>query len=281
MMGTRWCVARSAARRVLEESWASGLPVDVESVAQARGAKIETLDNFPSGHFGALARRGNEVRILVSAACPNDGHRRFTIGHEIGHLVIEGHLDVLFADGDVAFSIAGWSRKNPPHEVEANVFASELLLPARLARDFVDSAGEPRIEAIAMLADHAGTSLSAAAIKYATVSDEPVAVLLSKDRAVEWVALSGAFDEHRWANTWAMRGNWAPPASGTGRLASAPDRITRAKADSSSGLVCEWFEDGPSIEVVEEAKGLGSYGRVLTLLHAPELPGTGDLDSDH
>lgn len=37
--------------------------------------------------------------------------------------------------------------------------------------------------------------------------------------------------------------------------------------------MCEWFVDAPrSTQVVEEAIGLGSYGRVLTVLRPEGLP---------
>ena len=44
-------------------------------------------------------------------------------------------------------------------------------------------------------------------------------------------------------------------------------------------LLCEWFEGAPpTVEVIEEAIGLGSYGRVLTVLIIPDLPDADESD---
>ena len=56
---------------------------------------------------------------------------------------------------------------------------------------------------------------------------------------------------------------------------------------SAASLLCEWFEGAPDdLEVEEDAVGLGSFGRVLTILVAPELPHPDELQekadrSDH
>jgi hypothetical protein len=48
---------------------------------------------------------------------------------------------------------------------------------------------------------------------------------------------------------------------------------------SPSSILCEWFEGAPeSTEVYEEAVGLGTYRRILTLLSFSELPTSEELE---
>lgn len=43
--------------------------------------------------------------------------------------------------------------------------------------------------------------------------------------------------------------------------------------------MCEWFDGAPAgVEVCEDALGLGAYGRVLTVLHLPDVPDPEELD---
>ena len=268
----RYHVATRAANKVGLDHGIASLPVDVVSIAKSKVDSLETLD-LPAGHYGALTRRGNEIIILVSPKCPNNGHRRFTIAHEIGHLVIEGHLDAVMPVGEtIAFSIPGWSRSKPYYEIEADTFASDLLLPAGLAAKAIGHETRPSITSIRALSDAAETSLIAAAIKYASVSQKAIAVLVSHERTVQWITMSPRLEEHQWANRWAARGEWAPRGSATYRLSRNRDKIRAAEDDDSYGSSSEWFEDAPDTEVLEEARGLGAYGRVLTLLHFPDLP---------
>jgi len=59
--------------------------------------------------------------------------RRFTIAHELGHLVLQRddlfHVDEKFP---VAFRSEDSSKAHSPFEVEANQFAAELLMPEKL-----------------------------------------------------------------------------------------------------------------------------------------------------
>jgi Zn-dependent peptidase ImmA (M78 family) len=254
--------------------------VDPEWIARAKHLMFEESADFPDGVYGALFRSGNSFGILVSTACPGDGHRRFTIAHELGHYHLPGHVQQLFPnEGDgKAVSLGGHfrGRKNPL-EVEADYFANELLMPERLVRPLIRRVGEG-LSAISTLASEFRTSMSAAAIRYASVTGEPVAVLISREGVIEWTSISAALWEYRWARV-TMKKDWAPRGSGTRRLSLAPDRVRGGEKDSDSMLLCEWLSAAPStVKVIEEAIGLGVFGRVLTVLTAQDLPDAEDDD---
>jgi hypothetical protein len=247
-------------------------PVPVDDIVRRKGLAFEQRDGFPPGVFGALFRSGNAFGIVVSAACPTEGHRRFTVAHELGHYHMPDHVDRLFASGaELVPSMTGHYRsQKDPLEVEADAFASELLMPSRFVKPLVQRLGSG-FSAIHSLAGRFEASLSAAAIRYSQVATVPTVVLLSKSGAIEWAATSPALWAHRWAKR-SWKGEWAPRGSGTRRLWAAPDRVAQGASDGSTLLLCEWLEGAPSeVEAVEEAIGLGSYSRVLTVISIADL----------
>lgn len=121
--------AREAARGVLKEHGVASAPVPVERIARQLGVRVQyaPLDNDLSGM--AHIREGVVIVGVNSLHAPN--RQRFTLAHELGHVVLHReilednvHVDrVLLRDRD---SSAGLYRE----EIEANAFASELLMPA-------------------------------------------------------------------------------------------------------------------------------------------------------
>lgn len=281
-MTAREFLARKTARGVLEELAIVSLPVNVMDIVARRSLLFEENANFPPMVFGAVFRGGDTFGLMVSKDCFSDHHRRFTIAHELGHYHLPDHLERLLPHGcDIAVSLAGNFRSSKdPFEIEADIFANELLMPEKLARPIMKSsaAGLPAVYA---LADACETSLSSAAVRYAALTDDPIAVLLTNNGVIEWVARSGALWQHPWARA-NRKKDWAPRGSATKQLANDIPRVHAGETATTSCLMCEWFADAPSaIEVQEDAVGLGSFGRVLTVLHAPDLSDVDDVvDSD-
>lgn len=274
-------VCRRRANEVLEECEITSAPVIPEDIAEAKGIALRIEERFPEDCYGALLRQGNDFSILTWSGCYSEGHRRFTIAHELGHYHLDGHVEALIPADGSAVSFGGDYRKalgkRDLYEVEADIFASELLMPERLVRPVIEAL-PPGLNAVRTLADRFGTSLSSAGVRYAALSPEPVAVLLSHRGDVEWAALSPAFNGWGWADRRVWRGEWTPPRSATRALARDPSRVTRREEASASGLLREWFPGAPAIETGEDALGLGDYGRVMTVLVCPELPLPDDPD---
>lgn len=269
----REAVAHRAAADLLDELAIGTHPIDPSHIAAEKGLPIEEQDGFPTDAFGALWRQGNRFGIVVSARCPTEGHRRFTIAHELGHYHIDGHVEQLFARGDGQHLSEGHFRsRRDPMEVEADAFAAALLMPERLARAEVRRLG-PSLEAVRRLSAGFAVSLSCAAIRLAALADEAVAVVLARGGAIEWVARSPAlWAQGGWARQ-TMKRERVPRGSGTRRLTESPTRLAAGADDGSELLACEWFDGAPpGLPAIEEALGLGSYGRVLTVLTFPQLP---------
>ena len=156
------------------------------------------------------------------------------------------------------------SRKDPL-EREADWFASELLVPTEQLVSRIE--GQPTsIRTLESLAEEFRTSLTMMAIRYAELSDRATASILSRDGQVEWVFCSRRLGEHDWSRTLRKR-DPIPPDTATLSLARDLPELPGGETRSTHGLACDWFDGAPPhLEVEEDAIGMGSYGRVLTLL---------------
>ena len=277
-MAPRENLARRTANDLLDELSITAAPVDPEWIVHEKQLLFEEQD-FPPTVYGALFRAGERFGVIVSRACPGEGHRRFTIAHELGHYHMPDHVDRLFSAGMTqVLSLGGHFRSaKDPIEVEADYFANELLMPDRFVRPVLRNLGGG-LAAIQALAEQFRTSLCAAAIRYVAVADEPVVVIVSKDGVIEWAARPPVVWAHDWARK-PLNKEWAPRRSATRRLGLAPDRVRRGETDDASTLLCEWFDGAPGrVEAAEEAMGLGAYGRVLTVLQIYDLPDPDKLE---
>lgn len=262
---------RRRARAVLHECGVSALPVIPEELCRKKGILYSDEKVLPGGHWGALLRQNGSFVILVSASCPTVGNRRFSGGHELGHYHLEGHLAALLSSG------AHYS--GPPHkateplELEANVFASELLMPEPLVRPIVDSA-DIGLDSVRGIAERCETSLTSAAIRYAELSPDPVAIIVSYQGTIEFSSVSPPlWDYPGIARSKPRRGDDLVPGTAAHRLATSPTKVRRVAEDSDTASLDLWFAGcEPGCELVEESVGLGRYGRVLTILSADDLP---------
>jgi len=116
-----------------------------------------------------------------------------------------------------------------------------------------------------------GTSLSCAAVRYAELAGDSVAIILSHNGTIEWVCTSEQMREHWWGKR-GLNGELTPQGSATSALARAKARVAAGDERSTDGWLNEWFDGAPAVSLEEEALGLGSYGRILTVLHCGDIP---------
>lgn len=118
-------------------------PIPVEKLARALNVQIiyvETEDDDLSGFFYRDPLTGKSV-IGV-----NDDHyktrQRFTIAHEIGHLMLHSFEDLHYdrkGSGGIFRRSAESATGENRDEVEANCFAAELLMPEELVYDKLEN----------------------------------------------------------------------------------------------------------------------------------------------
>jgi Zn-dependent peptidase ImmA (M78 family) len=125
---------KSAALGVLKKVGLGHAPIDVEAIAAKIGA-IVTYEAFKEDLSGVLIKEKTRTVIGVNSSHPQT-RQRFTIAHEIGHLVLQ-HKGEIFVDQTVVKRDGKSSRAVDRQEIDANRFAAELLMPERLVLEAV------------------------------------------------------------------------------------------------------------------------------------------------
>ncbi len=145
-----------AAAALLARAWAADqrLPIDVKWIAEEHerldvrsGRDLRLVPGAPDVRPGNRLSGllvPNERRIWVDEqeAEDSEGRKRFTIAHELGHWVL--HVDTQACQLPIYCRADQLDAPDAPDEPEneANRFAAELLMPARLVRDEVGDGGD-------------------------------------------------------------------------------------------------------------------------------------------
>ncbi|HEX3448735.1 MAG TPA: ImmA/IrrE family metallo-endopeptidase [Isosphaeraceae bacterium] len=119
-------------------------PVDVELIARGLEAGV-VYRPFEGDVSGMVYRNRREKVIGVNSSHPQN-RQRFTVAHEIGHLVLHKGQPVFV---DSFEGRINWrDGASAKEESEANAFAAELLMPRALVLGEVDRAvGEEDLSA--------------------------------------------------------------------------------------------------------------------------------------
>lgn len=116
--------AREEARKLLEEYWDGQFPVRLGEFTEVLGAdKFES----PIGGLSGLVTKapGRRPRIVLNSAEPL-ARRRFTWGHELGHIVERRDIA---RDDDYSFMDTRADEHYDLHEFFADEFSGALLMP--------------------------------------------------------------------------------------------------------------------------------------------------------
>lgn len=120
----------AAAEQLLDKHGVTTPPVPVERIAELEG--IEIVASHSAGLESGFAFRDGDRRVIGVNTRESRRRRRFTVGHEIGHLLLhERELTVdqtmrVHKRDDVS------SMATNREEIEANGFAAALLMPEGL-----------------------------------------------------------------------------------------------------------------------------------------------------
>jgi Zn-dependent peptidase ImmA (M78 family) len=122
-------------------------PVDVEGLARQSGAAV-TLEALDPEVSGVLYRLPDRLVIAV-----NENHaqtrRRFTIAHELGHLVLHQGRPLIVdhvVRARVSLRDTRSSLATEREEIEANRFAANLLMPAEFVHAAVGKQVRRRLD---------------------------------------------------------------------------------------------------------------------------------------
>lgn len=155
----------------------SGHEIEIEDLASHFGA-IVTSGSL-TGAVARMSRIGDTtvIRVVENA---DPGRRRFSLAHELGHLVMHDGCMKTCSQAD----LESW-RSIDEQESEANAFAAELLMPSTIARKACE-VSPVSLKLIRSIASDFRTSITATAIRFVELTSEPCAVVYSGDGVIEW-----------------------------------------------------------------------------------------------
>ncbi len=252
------------ATEVVQQHKVTVLPVDPFDIANTESISCHEFQAIAPGISGCLMKVGDRFGFFYSDRFSNDGFRRFTFAHELGHYFLPGHMEYLFSHGNERHESDSGFISDDGYEREADTFAAALLMPEELFKE-VAARAEPGLKAVEILSEQCVTSLTATAIRYAKLSDQAIAVVCSKDNRVQFAFMSEILKARR-GLTWIKKNSCIPEETATFRFNKEPRNVTQGKRVSSNSAMDAWFQCGSSLEVVEEVVGLGTYGKTLTVL---------------
>lgn len=267
-------LARQTAEAFLKEEGILSLPVDPFAIAESREIVVEGKPENVEGVSGMLLRHGNDFGIVYATHIPSPGFQRFSVGHELGHYFLPGHIDQVLKDG-IHISRAGFVT-NDPYELEADHFAAGLLMPEAPFRKALDGF-DPGLDAIDNMAELCVTSRTATAIRCAELSDAAVAVIVSTGGVIDYCFMSDAMKSLPKLD-WIRKGMPLPAATVTAQLAADRARVTASERVADEVDVRDWLGGTTRALVSEEAVGLGGYGKVLTVLTSQTIGQDDDPD---
>ncbi len=224
--------------------------IEIDLIAIHCGASV-TYRHL-SHEEGHLLRAADTGVIVVDEKARRSEKWRFVIAHELGHFICHRTLDQLQLCTDT--DLNDWYRTSG-HEIEANFFAAELLMPEFLFASRCDRT-TPSMRDVCELASLFHTSLTSTAIRFVTFSPEPCAVVCSTKGIVDW-----SFKTQDFAG-FVKRSHKLTNATYAGDIFAGKEVEDRPQLIDGEG----W---GITRDVYEHSLKLGGYDSVLTLLWHP------------
>ena len=164
-------------------------PIDLYNFVSMLGFNVKHVDTGNSDAYTII--NGGEKLILLNKNINLKKRINFTLAHELGHYFIPHHLEPLYACS-INEIISTKNLSNLDIENEADIFASELLMPYKLfagcnARTFDD---------ILNVSMTYNVSIQAAAIKLIEYTQDVVCFICCNDRKIKWYAASENFKQY-------------------------------------------------------------------------------------
>lgn len=137
---------------------------------------------------GRMVMKSGRSIVSLNSNIEFPQKKRFVLAHELGHIILHGGQEATFSDDYATLE----AYKNGPQEIEANEFASELLMPELLFKEacFKQKFGS---ELIKNLSERFNTSLTSTVYRYIDLGPHPICVFYSKDRKVQYWKKSEQF----------------------------------------------------------------------------------------
>lgn len=160
--------------------------IDLEAIACARGAHVvyRKLD----GCAARLVAAG-DCAVISVAMDDNLGRRRFSLGHELAHLMQDAKRTSFKCSST---DIGPQNAEAKSIEADANSFASQLILPDYLVLPWVADS-KPSLDLANAMASDFQASLTASALKLLQRAKVPSAITCHDQRKLKWYRRKSGF----------------------------------------------------------------------------------------
>jgi Zn-dependent peptidase ImmA (M78 family) len=176
-------------KRILKAELNLPVPVPIQELCARQGIlKIEDLD--ASEFAGCLVTDAKRAEGTILVKRGGEPRRRFTIAHELGHFLMAHHVPdqpgrFLCKSSDLLRIKAKEGDQRQRREVEANRFASLLLMPPHLLRGAMAAFREPGLQHVLALARDFGVGKEMAARAYVQYHPERIAIVVAGNGRVQ------------------------------------------------------------------------------------------------
>jgi len=257
--------ARGAAWRLAQEYCLdTPAPTPVEDIAMDKG--VLCLEAPLTGCLARLVRKGKKGIIRTHKGIREEGRKRFAIAHELGHWFLhEAESQFFICTGEDMRDYKG-----SPMEVEANLFASELLMPTALFRPLAEDA-DPELGKVKELARMFNTSLTASGMRFVELNRHECVLVLSTNGVVSWSKQKGSRSGLR-----IEKGMRLHPESLAVYASGESNELRPEIVPGDAWITHNAYER--ELEVTEQSWPLQDYNSVLTLLVVTDIDGAGEDD---
>ena len=181
------------AEAVLDEHATGSGPVEPASIIGAKGLRL-VFGHYREAFDGLLRHRNGRFTVfcnLTRVEVEKSPRARFTLAHELGHFFIPNHRNAL-RSGRAPYHPSFCEYESKLFvEQQADCFASNLLLPrSRFVTEARSKGITSGLKTIISLANHFGTSMTATAIRYASLGVSPCVVIKWTPEKYGWKWLS-------------------------------------------------------------------------------------------
>jgi Zn-dependent peptidase ImmA (M78 family) len=247
------------AKKLLLELNVKTVPVYPRKIARELGIFVRER-KADSGYDGYLISANGTWGIMVNGSIRSTARKRFTVAHELGHYYMDYHDGISYQCSRKDIGNVSSSAKQD--EREANEFAVELLMPAKI---FMEDVRQRHIglETINFLATKYETSMTSTAIRYARSSPDACAIVVSQQGKIRYFAYSDGFRKGKYLylsrNAPLHHGSYAK------KLFDAGLQVSEGQGEVKARSWCANAPD-PEVIVLEHSRCLPAFNQVLSLI---------------
>jgi Zn-dependent peptidase ImmA (M78 family) len=195
-------------------------PINMSLLSERMSLYVHEINLRNHSIEGGLVTNGTIGGVLINTVISNEARQRFTHAHEVGHFCLHKSSSIF---QDVEANLHNYESLQ---ELEANVFASSLLIPSSGLKRYYSPDQEPSFATMNILSDAYKVSLTAALTRMVRDSDYACAFVFSERGVAKFTVTSPYFGRRIRIGRKLSAGTVAAElfsSGGTGRSVKASD----------------------------------------------------------